>query len=960
MRQAIAVDVDDGSVSLLSPLLSKFSLSGIPSIGSLKNLIPTSPPPTDQIPAPAQHGSAIWQQLDLGDGRGSSPALLVTSRQTLQIWQTRLGDLPDDPHVKEVIPVPEEIFSLSSIQYDSRTKHSSLLARPSRALVEDEVILEARLLPVRLGLSGGPEIAILTSAREGAAREKMSVIAVVVVELRTGMAIKRVEVALASTASLAVSPLAVVVAVDKPTPSLHILNSGDLSFRTSLIDLPPSPVTALPMFDLSGRLVGVACNESPQLPGPDGLGSLVTASTSIRSRPNLRRASQTNVTGPGNDMQRDYISSAIDIGGGVARGVWAGIRAGARAANHARNTRLARSAPTDGSGSLNESARGDDEYGNDSEPRSLDDSSYFEDRTPSASAGGGEWVKIIDLCPRSAPARTNNLAESSIDTARPAFELVAHFRLPARAPVPGVLANDERQTFRPGSSYSSVIAFSPCGTRLIAAQADGRSAHIFAIRPAGTKRSVMRGLCKGQVWHLYELRRGTTAATVRTISWSADGRWVGVATGRGTTHVFAVNPDGGSASAVSHVPIQYSNPAKIPSLSTVVTPSARLRPPRPTDQSDESLPSGRASVCVSVAAFFAQRRDPLRPEMGLLDVALFRRESSQIELARLSISTAQSPVSGRSGQEPFSRRPSALTEMMRNRYTANGDLNVEHTVKGRWLLPQSDDPMVSMAKPRTTYSVRDRKPRILSQAEIQTHTVNPSVLPSSIYLSRQFFFYAARQIDDFSPLSILDLEARQRRLVFRPEAEVRPTSPEGEGRSFDEPLITALHSVIESRPEAQLPALPNGSPAKSAWRNIPIRQVARGVGEGVHRVRQEYARQQYRSSKRKVAQVRRTEGLSFEEDAVFPSSPGDEDEDGRQSEADLEDGSPPSSDILPATNTESSVDEEWAERWEEEYRRAVEDDGGPDDLVLGLMDEEEEQRRRWQERQKGLAREYGK
>lgn len=46
---------------------------------------------------------------------------------------------------------------------------------------------------------------------------------------------------------------------------------------------------------------------------------------------------------------------------------------------------------------------------------------------------------------------------------------------------------------------------------------------------------------------------------------------------------------------------------------------------------------------------------------------------------------------------------------------------------------------------------------------------------------------------------------------------------------------------------------------------------------------------------------------------------------------------------------------EWGDRdrWEEEYRLAVEDDGGPDDLVLGLMDEEREERRKW-EMMKGM------
>jgi len=79
-------------------------------------------------------------------------------------------------------------------------------------------------------------------------------------------------------------------------------------------------------------------------------------------------------------------------------------------------------------------------------------------------------------------------------------------------------------------------------------------------------------------------------------------------------------------------------------------------------------------------------------------------------------------------------------------------------------------------------------------------------------------------------------------------------------------------------------------------------------------------------------------GLSFEDDTVFAGRLYDEEE-----------GSSPSSALLPATNTESSGegDDEWNVGWEEEYARAVEEDGGPEELVLGMMDLEEEERRSW-------------
>ena len=235
--------------------------------------------------------------------------------------------------------------------------------------------------------------------------------------------------------------------------------------------------------------------------------------------------------------------------------------------------------------------------------------------------------------------------------------------------------------------------------------------------------------------------------------------------------------------------------------------------------------------------------------------------------------------------------------------------------------------------------------RSLGYAEVQTHCSNPRILPSSIYLSRQIDFFAAKPIDEYSPISILDLEARMHRLVFRHEVEAQIASPEAE--SFDEPLLSALHTVIESPPAGQIPGLPNGYPARNKWKSsIPVLQVAAGFGEGMERMRREYMRVQSSRSHRRAREVA-SNRLSFEEDAVFAS--GDE-------------ASTPSSGVLPGSSPAEEEGREgadgWDEGWDEEYRRAVEDDGGPDDLVMGLLDEEEEDRRKWEARQIIVAKQY--
>lgn len=219
-------------------------------------------------------------------------------------------------------------------------------------------------------------------------------------------------------------------------------------------------------------------------------------------------------------------------------------------------------------------------------------------------------------------------------------------------------------------------------------------------------------------------------------------------------------------------------------------------------------------------------------------------------------------------------------------------------------------------------------------------------------------------------MSIIDREARTLRLHFRPEIEIHSSTPDS--KSFDEPLISALHSVIESSPTSQIPGLPNGRGHYSnggvgQWKaSIPIRTVKQGAAH----LRREYVRRAS-LSKRSVHDHDRT-GLSFEDDTVFASSLDQDQEevgDDYSNSSALSSGIPntdPDPDPGPHElghedgEEEGEGDEDWGVKWEDEYERAVLDDGGPDDLVLGLMDEQEEERKRWVMRQKKLAEEYAK
>ncbi|KAK8850587.1 hypothetical protein IAR55_004506 [Kwoniella newhampshirensis] len=995
-----AVDVGDSKDSILSPIISHLSaLSGLP---SLKGFLP--PSPTKQpaalvddsnvrtaIGTGAEGSKAVWQEGDLSDGRGKVPLLLVWSKTyALQIFSVHDNVIPDDPHIHETFPAPEEMFSIPTIRYDDETERSSVsVGHVSSSSNNFEQVLSARLLERTAAWNEHGPLVAFTTITLASRKSSLGLLALAIVSLRTGTAISRIELGTGTAAAVHSATRAIAVAVSHPTPSIHLFDPVTFApLHPSLPHLPHDPRTSLPVFAISGRLLAFATDEAPRAPGSDGLGTIVTASSSRRTSRTAATdcVGQTSLTTNEQSQQAALISSAVEIGGGVARGVWAGLKMGAKVASKARNTELARSAPTDSSSGGFASVESD--VALEVESRSLEESRVLGDMTTTSSPAGGEWIKIVDLFPRltrdarsAQPSHSNSPRTTSSSSAdfrsTPAFETIAHFRLPTSSPhnrLEGVPT--QVQTTRRSSDSKaypiSHLSFSSDGTQLLVAPTDGKSFHIVQIQPAGALRSEILSDCKGQVWHIYELRRGHTSAIVSDVRWDKMGRWVGVSTSKGTIHVFPITPSGGPPTAASHAITGVTNSSQMYPLSTTVLPIVRLWPGRHSVDSTLTPEQSPSTVKTTGATFgfLAHRQHPLLRQLLCQDIGIFRSLNGVLEVARISV-RAVNQTESPTVPAPMQRRGSALTEMMRSKaFGEQSDLAAQSAIKAKWALPAGDDEFTLLATSGRTQKANGNGKsltRSLARAEIQTHCTNPRILPSSVYLSHQVDFFAARPIDDYSPLSIIDVEARTHRLVFRHEVEAKSASSI-EAKSFDEPLLSALHSVIEPRLSPQLPGLPNGYPYKAKWHSpIPIRSVTAGLGEGVDRMKREYARAQHIRTQRRQSETLANQ-LSFEEDAVFASGPD------RDMEAFAEDdednsNSSPSSGVLPTTNTESSLagdeksdrdKEEWGEGWEEEYRRAVEDDGGPDDLVLGLMDEEEEERRKWELRQKALARQFAK
>ncbi|KAG2175203.1 hypothetical protein INT44_007691 [Umbelopsis vinacea] len=99
--------------------------------------------------------------------------------------------------------------------------------------------------------------------------------------------------------------------------------------------------------------------------------------------------------------------------------------------------------------------------------------------------------------------------------------------------------------YRPHSHPIQDLTFNSAGTLLMSVSNQGHTFHVFSILPSGTH--------TGSNAHLYSLLRGYTDARVEDSKFSADSLWCAVSTARGTTHLYAINPDGGRPEILGHV-----------------------------------------------------------------------------------------------------------------------------------------------------------------------------------------------------------------------------------------------------------------------------------------------------------------------------------------------------------------------------------------------------------------------
>ncbi|XP_059662533.1 autophagy-related protein 18f isoform X2 [Cornus florida] len=105
--------------------------------------------------------------------------------------------------------------------------------------------------------------------------------------------------------------------------------------------------------------------------------------------------------------------------------------------------------------------------------------------------------------------------------------------------------------FRAHKSPISSLCFDPSGTLLVTASVQGHNINVFRImpRPYGNSSGADSG---ASCVHLYRLQRGFTNAVIQDISFSDDSCWIMISSSRGTSHLFAISPSGGSVTFQSY------------------------------------------------------------------------------------------------------------------------------------------------------------------------------------------------------------------------------------------------------------------------------------------------------------------------------------------------------------------------------------------------------------------------
>ncbi|TIA88365.1 hypothetical protein E3P99_02657 [Wallemia hederae] len=183
--------------------------------------------------------------------------------------------------------------------------------------------------------------------------------------------------------------------------------------------------------------------------------------------------------------------------------------------------------------------------------------------------------------PLTSPAMDTGAAASA-DTASPSLSLSPAAlaeqnglfnRNPSLVRVCDIVTGRTAALFEASIANLSCISLSPSGRNVLVADCNAHTFHIYELRP----RPVFDINEYDSVWHRYALSRGYTTARVTAVAWTADERWVGITTDKGTTHVYPINPNTGGNITEAHVNGSAIGGARFAALSTPLSSLVKVK-----------------------------------------------------------------------------------------------------------------------------------------------------------------------------------------------------------------------------------------------------------------------------------------------------------------------------------------------------------------------------------------------
>ncbi|DAZ95437.1 TPA: hypothetical protein N0F65_013006 [Lagenidium giganteum] len=113
--------------------------------------------------------------------------------------------------------------------------------------------------------------------------------------------------------------------------------------------------------------------------------------------------------------------------------------------------------------------------------------------------------------------------------------------------------------FKCHSTALVTLSFDDSGLLLATSSSKGQNLHIYRLMPP---LQTTLGRHREQYQLLYKLQRGITHASIQDIAFSADSKWVNVTSSHGTSHLYAIHPEGVPINPETHVNVIASEDIK--------------------------------------------------------------------------------------------------------------------------------------------------------------------------------------------------------------------------------------------------------------------------------------------------------------------------------------------------------------------------------------------------------------